>query len=194
MNFVLIPVLAVVVLFCVVGLPRVPGWWRRINVMPTPTKNSDLLRTLLSREDVTCPGCGYSLRGVTGDNCPECGLALDVVVGPGEPHRFLMRLVMGAAAVIIASSLVWILRTAYQLMQMPSGMTPPPYSLWRYMIQSIVLSGVYLWIGVLAMRHVRKSPPLNWKHPACLLIITVLAGMLINLLMTLLSMLFGVNF
>jgi len=34
----------------------------------------------LAREDVVCPGCGYSLRGLSGDivTCPECGRRCDV--------------------------------------------------------------------------------------------------------------------
>ena len=27
--------------------------------------------------DLFCPGCGYSLRGITSERCPECGLAID---------------------------------------------------------------------------------------------------------------------
>ena len=27
-------------------------------------------------EDLFCPGCGYSLRGATGERCPECGYSL----------------------------------------------------------------------------------------------------------------------
>jgi len=27
--------------------------------------------------ELFCPGCGYSLRGITSDNCPECGIAID---------------------------------------------------------------------------------------------------------------------
>ena len=30
-------------------------------------------------EDLICPACGYSLRGITSDRCPECGLAIDRV-------------------------------------------------------------------------------------------------------------------
>jgi hypothetical protein len=31
------------------------------------------LRDNLADRDSPCPGCGYSLRGLTGDTCPECG-------------------------------------------------------------------------------------------------------------------------
>lgn len=32
------------------------------------------------REELTCPGCGYSLRGLAGDvaTCPECGMRCDL--------------------------------------------------------------------------------------------------------------------
>ena len=28
-------------------------------------------------EDLFCPACGYSLRGITSERCPECGLTID---------------------------------------------------------------------------------------------------------------------
>ena len=28
-------------------------------------------------DDVSCPECGYDLRGITSDRCPECGFAVD---------------------------------------------------------------------------------------------------------------------
>ncbi len=30
-------------------------------------------------DDLYCPDCGYSLRGLTSDRCPECGLRLDFI-------------------------------------------------------------------------------------------------------------------
>ena len=30
-------------------------------------------------DDLFCPECGYSLRGLTSDRCPECGLKLDFI-------------------------------------------------------------------------------------------------------------------
>src|ERR1041385_7387891 len=32
-------------------------------------------------DDLICPDCGYSLRGLTVARCPECGLTLDFIEG-----------------------------------------------------------------------------------------------------------------
>jgi hypothetical protein len=39
----------------------------------------------LAQQDIPCPGCGYNLRGLTGECCPECGQALVLRVGLAEP-------------------------------------------------------------------------------------------------------------
>ena len=41
----------------------------------------DLSKTTQSAyaDDLFCPECGYSLRGLTSDRCPECGLELDFI-------------------------------------------------------------------------------------------------------------------
>jgi hypothetical protein len=48
-------------------------------------------------DDLYCPECGYSLRGLTSDRCPECGLRLDFIESdtpliPWERRRALGRL------------------------------------------------------------------------------------------------------
>lgn len=48
-------------------------------------EQNEFLRLYLSERDVACPGCGYNLRGLTGDACPECGQALRLSVGLVEP-------------------------------------------------------------------------------------------------------------
>jgi len=36
------------------------------------------LREYLAEQDVTCPNCGYNLRGLSASKCPECGSAPDI--------------------------------------------------------------------------------------------------------------------
>jgi hypothetical protein len=48
--------------------------------MPDP-----YLVNYLAEQDIECPGCGYNLRGLTGECCPECGQALVLRVGLAEP-------------------------------------------------------------------------------------------------------------
>lgn len=45
----------------------------------TPVKRpDDEIAEVLSRIDVPCPSCGYSLRGLRGPTCPECGDRVDL--------------------------------------------------------------------------------------------------------------------
>lgn len=45
-----------------------------------PTQQADALRGFLAERDVACPGCGYNLRGLTGERCPECNQGLELGV------------------------------------------------------------------------------------------------------------------
>jgi len=45
-----------------------------------------MLRAFLAEHDEPCPGCGYNLRGLTGEACPECGEELRLRVGMVEPR------------------------------------------------------------------------------------------------------------
>lgn len=40
--------------------------------------HAERVRAYLHDRDVTCPKCGYNLRGVQGEKCPECGGSLDL--------------------------------------------------------------------------------------------------------------------
>lgn len=55
--------------------------------MPTPDEH-DLaaLRAFLGERDVSCPSCGYNLRGLQSPACPECNQALKLQVGLVEPR------------------------------------------------------------------------------------------------------------
>ena len=39
-----------------------------------------LLHSYLGDRDVSCPSCGYNLRGLTGSSCPECGDAISLTI------------------------------------------------------------------------------------------------------------------
>lgn len=53
------------------------------------------LAEYLSRRDVSCPGCGYNLRGLVDEHCPECGQDVEEVTlrllssRPSPVRRFL---------------------------------------------------------------------------------------------------------
>ena len=47
----------------------------------------ELLRQFLRGRDVTCPGCRYNLRDLTGDRCPECGQEVVLQLRLAEPRQ-----------------------------------------------------------------------------------------------------------
>ena len=45
-----------------------------------------MLTSFLAERDISCPGCGYNLRGLTARSCPECNQGLRLMVGLEEPR------------------------------------------------------------------------------------------------------------
>ncbi|MCL4221515.1 MAG: hypothetical protein KJZ65_09090 [Phycisphaerales bacterium] len=48
-------------------------------------ERSEHLERFLADHDAPCPGCGYNLRGLEGDQCPECGERLELRIGMADP-------------------------------------------------------------------------------------------------------------
>lgn len=45
---------------------------------------NEMLRLYLAERDEACPGCGYNLRGLSGERCPECARELALAVAHRE--------------------------------------------------------------------------------------------------------------
>ncbi len=65
----------------------------------TPGVPSPLLTQFLAEQDVPCPACGYSLRGLKGAACPECAQPLVLRVALAEPSSWRYVAAMVALAV-----------------------------------------------------------------------------------------------
>lgn len=57
----------------------------------------ELVAEYLKGRDFSCPGCGYNLRGLSGQTCPECGLAfrlqlVPIGISPDDPEAERIRL------------------------------------------------------------------------------------------------------
>ena len=53
----------------------------------TTPGEDELLRRFLHGRDVTCPGCRYNLRDLTGYHCPECGQEIVLQLRLAEPRQ-----------------------------------------------------------------------------------------------------------
>lgn len=51
---------------------------------PLPEDEAAMLREVLATRDVSCPRCGYNLRGLGQPRCPECGLVVRVSTASAE--------------------------------------------------------------------------------------------------------------
>ena len=138
------------------GSPRIPGSTaprREGGEMPS---EHALLRQFLHGRDVTCPGCRYNLRDLTGDRCPECGQAIVLHLQLAEPRQ--AALLTGLIGLSAGAGLNGLLLVYYALTLalMPYG--PPDNSfLWT------ILTGFAVHAGALALwlrfwRRIRLAP------------------------------------
>ncbi len=90
------------------------GWYSGAVVKRHDNEERPLeaIRKLASECDVTCPKCGYSLKGIEGPHCPECGYVLSVgaLLDHLDRPRALDYLVMPWAN--IAAGVVYVLSLA----------------------------------------------------------------------------------
>lgn len=78
---------------------------------------ADSLASYLRARDVTCPGCGYNLRGLSASVCPECRQELELRVGLAEPKLGLwLASVVGAACGLGFNTIFLMLFAALRVM------------------------------------------------------------------------------
>lgn len=101
----------------------------------------------LADRDISCPGCGYNLRGLNGSACPECAADLSLRVGLTEPR--LATLI--AVLVLLSSGLGFNLFILGWAMIQWVWWGFPPSEFWPLIVGSAVLGGAVLFI----LRHRR---------------------------------------
>ena len=106
-----------------------------------------------------CFGCGYNLRGLSGDprRCPECAklnAMADLEVPAERINRALRRIQTGPALSTSAFVVLflWLLPTLYVAMFPFSGYSSPPLWIWTFLISMIVLAAVGWAVGVFMFR------------------------------------------
>ena len=77
--------------------------------MDDARSETGMLRTFLAERDVSCPGCGYNLRGLAGGACPECNQELVLRVNLVEPRMGAWIAVMSGLLAGSGASLIWLL-------------------------------------------------------------------------------------
>lgn len=114
------------------------------------------LRSYLANFDQACPGCRYSLRGLTGMRCPECNQELKLQVGLVEPR--LGAFIAGVAGVGMSLGFCGLLLLWVVLMTMRFRGGPPRKDLIPLAIGAVV-AGVVLWAWLRVRPRLSKMEP-----------------------------------
>jgi hypothetical protein len=138
----------------------------RMDPGPIPP-SPELLRQFLADRDIECPGCGYNLRGLTGDRCPECASALALAINLHEPRSaaFISGLV-GIGAGLGFNGLIfgWFL---WELL-VDSRFGPGLHESYT-LIVGLVVEGAMLWYWLGSRRRLRLMGPIKrwWYGSLC---------------------------
>lgn len=67
---------------------------------------AETVRRFLAERDVSCPGCGYNLRGNEQAVCPECGRGIELTISrPGRGRGYLLFVILALGWVLTAGSM-----------------------------------------------------------------------------------------
>lgn len=113
-----------------------------------------LLEQYLAERDVTCPLCGYNLRGLRGGRCPECGQELALQVGLVEPRFAAYLATVTAFCAGLGGSGVLAVVGAFNA----------PGSWWRFLCARVMLAQVVYCLVIIPIllakrRQFRKLEP-----------------------------------
>jgi hypothetical protein len=118
---------------------------------------TDSLQSFLAYRDAPCPGCGYSLLGLTGDRCPECGQALKLgVVSAGRSRASAAKARPRSAWAGVAAHPVAIFLAAAIGMGLMQG---PRAAGLVFLLWAGIFAAVWCWAGVRAYMFKPGIPP-----------------------------------
>lgn len=121
-----------------------------------------MLREYLRRFDTPCPGCGYNLRGLTGEVCPECAQRLRLSVGLVEPKMGALIAGVIGLSVGIGFSGIFLAFVAWMLLFARVGGGFPGHAA-AILIATMVIESVLLWWWLSARGSLRRmTPPARW--------------------------------
>lgn len=125
--------------------------------------SDDHLRMFLAERDTPCPGCGYSLRGLTGTRCPECNQELRLQVGLAEPK--MAAFITGLVGISIGFGFCAMLLAWVGFMYMDQGRGGPPVRDLYPLIFGVLVGGVLLWAWLRFRARVnRMEPGARWGN------------------------------
>lgn len=121
----------------------------------------ELLLRYLADTDQPCPGCGYSLRGLTAARCPECNEALRLQAGLVEPK--LAWFIVGVVGLAMGAGFGLLVFGAVMVQRLMTRRGPS--NIWEGW--PILATGVFCaaltWAWVAVRRRLNHQPaPLRW--------------------------------
>jgi hypothetical protein len=138
-----------------------------------PPNHNDYLRAYLASIDAPCPGCWYSLKGLTGTRCPECNQELKLQVGLADPRlAWFVSGVIGIAMGLGFSSMMLAWAGAMILSRGGFG-GPRLVELVPLLVGSIV-GAALMWGWVRARRRLAgESPERRWTWAAIATVVSL---------------------
>ena len=118
---------------------------------------SELLKMLLAVRNISCPVCGYNLRGIASNKCPECGRSLELRVVSGDLRVTAWLVALLSAALPLGASVVFTIIGLSVSIQ--TGFRFPHNT--RLVVIFLLLCAVYSTTLLLAVRGRRRI----WKLP-----------------------------
>jgi hypothetical protein len=121
---------------------------------------TDALVEYLRARDVTCPLCGYNLRGLEQPRCPECGRELVLSVGLTEP--FLKAWITLAVALFLPAGIGLLFGVMVAFKGFP-GDEPRIAAIILFFMAHVPLAGAAVWWR---RPFLKLSPRAQWRWSA----------------------------
>ena len=128
----------------------------------------EMVRVFLAEHDAPCPGCGYNLRGTTGDKCPECAAALELGLKGGRRKSRWDTL---AVIAVCVSALYFLAQGGFQVWMLVRGVYRGT-SLAPIRLEMAIHAGLAMLVGIVCLGWciaIRLARPLrprpSWAEP-----------------------------
>jgi hypothetical protein len=140
-----------------------------VAIAPPPSEE-ELLRQFLSGRDVTCPGCQYNLRDLTGRQCPECGQEIVLHLRLAEPRQ--AALLTGLIGLSAGAGLNGLLLIYWVLIRLFMRFGPPADAFLVIILIGFVVHalGVAAWLRFWRRIRVLRAGPRWFLAGACCLL------------------------
>ncbi len=147
--------------------------------MQTPDVSGDaeIVRLLADNRDLPCPGCGYNLRALSGNQCPECGALVSVQSLLARPR--LSSLLAGVIALSAGAGLNGLLLIYVAILVLRGRGFPPmtPFVMYNAIGLLVQASALLVWLRT--WRRIERMRPGRCAVLVSLCVLVTLANIVV---------------